>query len=96
MSEDRFREEVMRYLSAIAVDVGDIRQRVTNLEARIDILEKKVDALEKKVDEGFEAVRRDIRILDSKVNVMNQDLVSARADIYDHERRIKTLEDKAA
>jgi chromosome segregation ATPase len=100
MSEDRFKEEVMRYLSAIAVDVGDIRQRVTRLEERADNMEAKFDeklaALEKKVDEGFEAMRSDIRRLRFSISEMAGGLMEIRADIHDHEKRITALEDKPA
>jgi chromosome segregation ATPase len=87
MTEDRFKEEVIRYLSAIAVDVGDIRQRVTRLEERADVIEQEMK-------EGFDAVRKDIRILDKKLEIMTQDLMNARAEVRDHETRIQTLESK--
>lgn len=77
--------EILRYLSAIAGEVGEIK-------AKQDAVERKLESLEQKMDEGFAAIRHDVRHLSRKLEIMTQDLMNMRTDLRDMEARVEALE----
>ncbi len=100
MNEDR-SAEILRYLTAIATDVGDIRARLTKLEGvvaklaeQVTALDERVAALETKVDEGFAYMRAEMKKLTGAVEVLAEDTLHVRATSRDHERRLTALENR--
>ncbi|MCG3159733.1 MAG: hypothetical protein JMDDDDMK_00748 [Acidobacteria bacterium] len=94
-------------LNLILADLGDVRARLTALEAQganttrplldqlikevtgtRDMLAERIDGIEKELAE----VRRDLRSIDRKFDILNREIFAMKADSQEHADRLAELE----
>jgi septal ring factor EnvC (AmiA/AmiB activator) len=87
MSADR-DAEILRYLSAISRDIGEFRketnERLDRLEKRADETNERLDKMEKWAEE-----------VAYQLKIIGRDILGMRAQIEQHDDRLRKLEGNA-
>ena len=107
MHEDRSKE-ILNYLTAIAREVGDLRQetktRLDTLDLSVKVLVSDVgelrrcsevlDARVERFEGALDDMRRGVRLLSHKFAFVSEEMTELRADDRDLRKRVEAVEKK--
>ena len=78
---DSFESRVLTALAAINNRLSGVENRLAALETKVDALEEKVDARLRETRPIWEAVLSRLELIDSKLHVLNQDMLEMRGEV---------------